>query len=717
MKHLLKRLTRDIPGFFIGDILHNEDDPTKHSSAKLIFFILSMMFVAVLIISPTYILSHNWKEFIKVLIIAATVITGLFYLKYTGKIIITAHLIALTLFLTTVYNSFFADVIIEINLFPSIMVIVFALFVINGTWSVIYFALYALLYITTNFLGAQDVETVRESSNIFREIVNAVLIFGILTYFVILNYASFKKVSGKLLTSMTHERDISINFKKINEELKESEARIVSLMNNSSYSIFSVDDNLKLLAFNEVFQKSIKFYFDISVEIGMSLRDIFPAGHFDGWHKQHLNAAFDGTPLNFEDNLKIGDNCFSFQVCVNPIYLCDRVTSLSISTNDITRMKKIEHELVNAKNFLEQTGKIAEIGGWEVELETYKSTWTAETYRIHEMNTDLELDLDSTFKFCHPDEKEMISSAVSKLIANGIPFNIEYRLITAKGNELWIRAIGQRQEIKGIPVKIYGVFQNITSSKLQELAHKKANEELVQANTELDNFVYKASHNLRGPITSCMGLINLCELENENENIKMFLDLQRKSLNKLDNFIKDILEYSWNSRSDSTPEPIHFSSLIEDCVSNYELLDNFENINMIINIDHEQPFYSDAQRLRIIFANILSNAIKFSRSKIKSFVKVKLKTTAEKASIVIEDNGMGIDGSHLNKVFDMFYRASEEKAGAGIGLYIAKQAVDKLNGTIQISSNKKVGTKVVLEIPNWNHEICPKTSQISYFNK
>jgi len=107
MKHLLKRLTRDIPGFFIGDILHNEDDPTKHSSAKLIFFILSMMFVAVLIISPTYILSHNWKEFIKVLIIAATVITGLFYLKYTGKIIITAHLIALTLFLTTVYNSFF----------------------------------------------------------------------------------------------------------------------------------------------------------------------------------------------------------------------------------------------------------------------------------------------------------------------------------------------------------------------------------------------------------------------------------------------------------------------------------------------------------------------------------------------------------------------------------------------------------------------------------
>ena len=209
-----------------------------------------------------------------------------------------------------------------------------------------------------------------------------------------------------------------------------------------------------------------------------------------------------------------------------------------------------------------------------------------------------------------------------------------------------------------------------------------------------------------------MGLINLCELENENENIKMFLELQRKSLNKLDNFIKDILEYSWNSRSDSTPEPIHFSSLIEDCVSNYELLDNFENVNLIINIDHEQPFYSDAQRLRIIFANILSNAIKFSRSKIKSFVKVKLKTTAEKASIVIEDNGMGIDGSHLNKVFDMFYRASEEKAGAGIGLYIAKQAVDKLNGTIQISSNKKVGTKVVLEIPNWNHNICSQGKQI-----
>src|SRR5690606_16639923 len=109
-------------------------------------------------------------------------------------------------------------------------------------------------------------------------------------------------------------------------------------------------------------------------------------------------------------------------------------------------------------------------------------------------------------------------------------------------------------------------------------------------------------------------------------------------------------------------------------------------------------FYSDSWRLKVILSNIISNAIRYRNGK-DPVIRVMVKVTGDKANVSVEDNGKGIVKEHLPSVFKMFYRATDDGHGSGLGLYIVKEAVEKLNGSIKISSREGAGTTVNLEIP------------------
>jgi signal transduction histidine kinase len=121
----------------------------------------------------------------------------------------------------------------------------------------------------------------------------------------------------------------------------------------------------------------------------------------------------------------------------------------------------------------------------------------------------------------------------------------------------------------------------------------------------------------------------------------------------------------------------------------------------IISIDETFPLFSDAIRLSIIFNNLISNSIKYRHPrKEKSFFSVSIKVYSEKAVITVEDNGIGIGEKYLDKIFNMFFRATEKSEGSGLGLYIVKEALDKLKGCIKVESIINNGTKFIIEIPN-----------------
>ena len=230
---------------------------------------------------------------------------------------------------------------------------------------------------------------------------------------------------------------------------------------------------------------------------------------------------------------------------------------------------------------------------------------------------------------------------------------------------------------------------------------KSKNDELTMLNDELDHFVYSVSHDLRAPLTSIQGLINLMKMEQDEKMHDQYLDLVTKNIKRLDLFIQEILHLSRNARLAVEKSPIDFQKIIDNTFSELVYLTNSMSIQKNIYLEQESVFYGDAHRIIIIFRNLLSNAIKYSSSPHNvPRVDIRVKATSEFAHIEVEDNGMGIMEEHIDKVFDMFYRATDANAGSGLGLYIVKQVINKLEGRINLTSQVGKGTKVSITLPN-----------------
>jgi PAS domain S-box-containing protein len=245
-------------------------------------------------------------------------------------------------------------------------------------------------------------------------------------------------------------------------------------------------------------------------------------------------------------------------------------------------------------------------------------------------------------------------------------------------------------EINGLSV--FG--RDITQRKISE-------NELKRTNFELDSFVYRASHDLRAPLRSVLGLNNLARIEPDTEQRNHYLKLVEKSINKLDSFIMDLTNFSRNSRLEILVEKIDFNSIINDCIDNLKYMDHADKITPKINIDQACDFYSDPTRIAIVLQNLISNAVKYQKVEAPdSFVLVNIKCLEEGIYLEVRDNGKGIQAGFLEKIFDMFFRASEDSYGSGLGLYITKQVIEKLKGTIKVESEINVGTAFIITLPN-----------------
>jgi signal transduction histidine kinase len=238
-----------------------------------------------------------------------------------------------------------------------------------------------------------------------------------------------------------------------------------------------------------------------------------------------------------------------------------------------------------------------------------------------------------------------------------------------------------------------------------ELTFKKQeveNQELKTANYELDRFVYSTSHDLRAPLNSMLGLIEIAQDDTTDELILEHLRMLKGNAKKLDSFICDILDYSRNSRMEVNSEHINFNELLNDVTQNLKFMgDTNRVVDFKVDITGNASVHSDKNRLVTILNNLISNAIRYQNSQIPDpFVNIKINASNTETSIVISDNGIGIHKELHPKIFDMFYRVSHESVGSGLGLYIVKEAINKLNGNIEVQSEIGEGTTFSIKIPN-----------------
>ncbi len=245
--------------------------------------------------------------------------------------------------------------------------------------------------------------------------------------------------------------------------------------------------------------------------------------------------------------------------------------------------------------------------------------------------------------------------------------------------------------------------EEILYRKNAEEKIKIANEQLQKTNIELDNFVYKVSHDLRAPIASVLGLVNLAKRENKLDVLREYFDMIGKSAEQQDLFIKDILDLSRNSRLSVNKDKISWEELINDTFDNLKYSVKDKKIEKIINIRGRSSFYSDQRRIKVIFNNLISNSIRYANGKDPK-VEIEINVNKSMADITIADNGIGIEKPHQKKVFEMFYRATDTNVGSGLGLYIVKESVERLNGQINLNSEKGQGTKFNISLPNLRND-------------
>lgn len=231
------------------------------------------------------------------------------------------------------------------------------------------------------------------------------------------------------------------------------------------------------------------------------------------------------------------------------------------------------------------------------------------------------------------------------------------------------------------------------------------NDFLKKANAELDNFVYRVSHDLRAPISSSLGLLEIIREEQDNHMKGEYLDMMGKALRKQDAFIRDILDYSRNTRMELSKDDIQWKSLLQDLLSQLQHMPEREKVDLRLNIDQEVPFFSDKKRICVILNNLIANSIRYNNPYEESpYLKIEMKADKQGTHVLIADNGIGIAKEHQAKIFDMFYRANDRKPGSGLGLYIVKESIQKLSGTLEMTSELGVGTSFEMYLPNLGGE-------------
>jgi signal transduction histidine kinase len=233
----------------------------------------------------------------------------------------------------------------------------------------------------------------------------------------------------------------------------------------------------------------------------------------------------------------------------------------------------------------------------------------------------------------------------------------------------------------------------------QKVKLEDSNARLRKANQEMDRFVYSVSHDITAPLKSIRGLISIGKLENRSNEFP-YIDKIEQSVKRLEDFSEEILAHSRASRKEMKYEQIDLQEFTNEIIESLRYLDGFGAINFTFQFQ-ASTVISDRFLLKVVLSNLISNAIKFQRKAEghAAIVSIKSYTSRDQLFIEVKDNGYGIEEEYKLRIFEMFYRATDLASGSGLGLFIAKEAVEKLNGGITLQTKNGEGSLFTIHLP------------------
>src|SRR5690606_7364270 len=201
---------------------------------------------------------------------------------------------------------------------------------------------------------------------------------------------------------------------------------------------------------------------------------------------------------------------------------------------------------------------------------------------------------------------------------------------------------------------------------------------LEKLHTEMNQFVYSLSHELRGPLMSISGVTKLAQLELSDPSALEYMGMIESATNKLDDFIYKMQDFYRSTKIVNKIVEIDFNELIKQKLTLYRSKFDLKNVTLNVQVSQNQKFYSDDSKIRVILNNLFSNAVQFQNSDTAPpHIKISVTVDDKVAILTLEDNGIGIEERHQPEVFNLFSRATQKNVGTGLGLYMVKEAVEQ----------------------------------------
>ncbi|MFD0765159.1 ATP-binding protein [Mucilaginibacter lutimaris] len=370
----------------------------------------------------------------------------------------------------------------------------------------------------------------------------------------------------------------------------------------------------------------------------------------------------------------------------------------------ITNINKLKLQEVNAAEAdfkLAEIGRIAKLGSWEIDVATMGLKFSDEMYEIFELHNRPNMSVEEAIGFFEPQYRSLITDSIDQAMKFCKPYDVELQFRTAKNNVIWVRS-------KGVPVlnnygeciTLRGVFQDIDSIKKKGIRLQSSINLLDDQNKRLQNFAYIVSHNLRSHAGNLKFMVNLFEdsqLKEDRTEIFSHIKTISESLSATMGYLDEIVRIQ--SEIAKERKLVNFQTIFNNVAS--ALQTNILNSGAIINTnfaDCPQIDYIPAY-LESIFQNLLTNAIKYKHPDRKPVISINTRKVGNEIYLVFEDNGIGIDMKRYgDQVFGMYKTFHQNSDSKGIGLFMTRNQIEALGGSIQVDSTVNVGTKFTVKL-------------------
>lgn len=406
----------------------------------------------------------------------------------------------------------------------------------------------------------------------------------------------------------------------------------------------------------------------------------------------------------------------NFNVTV-PVLSGDEIGVLSESFNEMAlELGSSTTKLRRSEASLNEAQRIARVGSWELDLVNNLLVWSDEIFRIFEIDPNMfGASYEAFLDTIHPEDRAMVNAAYTNSLKTKTPYSIDHRLLFPDGS---IKHVHEQCETfydkDGKPIRSAGTVQDVTERKLAEDEIRKLNEELerrvmertaelVSANKELEAFSYSVSHDLRAPLRHVAGYANLLQKNASSqldESGKRQLTVIADAAKKMGTLIDDLLAFSRAGRSEMQKKMVNLNQLVRESME--DLRKETEGRGITWKIGELPEVYGDHAMLRLVFMNLISNAIKYTGKKERAEIEIGWKTGDEDDIIIyVKDNGVGFDMKYEGKLFGVFQRLhrQDEFEGTGIGLANVRRIIHRHGGKTWAEGTVGEGATFYFSLP------------------